>query len=97
MARMTFRKWWDTYRPKRHRLRSKSFEHCLYDAWDEREKHRAFDAYTANPKSVWTFMEMDGRLYIVAGYALVNRLGYFVCSVPFENEMVAPEVPLGRL
>ena len=96
MARMTFKKWLATYQPRPHGLNSKSFDGCLCDALDEVEKGWAGGAYLEDPRSVWTFMEMDGRLYIVAGWGLVNRLGYFVCTRPFENEWDAPEVPLGR-
>ena len=97
MARITFDKWVRTYKPIRHsRRKSTPFSGCLYDAWSEKEKLEAFRHCVANPKRIWTFMEMDGRLFIVAGWGLVNRLGYFVCSEVFENEWDAPEVPLGR-
>lgn len=96
MPRMSFTKWWRTYQPQSHQMRTRSFNHCLYDPLDEDEKLRAFSAYESNPRTVWTFMEHEGRLYIVAGWGLMNRLGYFVCARQFENEMDAPEIPLGR-
>jgi len=96
MARMTFNRWLRTYQPKPHGLTSQSFDGCLCDSLDEDEKQWAHRAYRADPRTVWTFMEMDGRLFIVAGWGLVNRLGYFVCAHPFVNEWDAPEVPLGR-
>src|SRR5215467_1136196 len=36
-----------------------------------------------NRSHIWTLVEGDnGRLYVVEGYHLVNRLGYFVAKVP---------------
>ena len=96
MSRMTFKKWQSVYRPQKHGLRTKSFSGCLYDPLDDREKFSAFERYNAMPNHVWTFMELDGGLYISAGWGLVNRLGYFVCEKPFEDERTAPEIYLGR-
>jgi hypothetical protein len=95
---MTYEKWFETYRPVRNKVKkSAPFDGCLYDAWSELEKQVAHAAYVKSPNCIWTFMEMDGRIYIIAGWVLVNRLGYFVASVPYEDEANAPEVALGRI
>jgi hypothetical protein len=41
-------------------------------------------------------MELDGKFLIVAGYGYCNRLGYFICANPYDDETTAPEIPLGR-
>jgi len=98
MARMTLKKWLRIYKPMKNTLRrSAPFDGCLFDSWCEREKLRAYLFCLANPKKIWTLMEHESRLYIVAGWGLANRLGYFVCSVPFENDYDAPEIPLGKI
>jgi hypothetical protein len=35
---------------------------------------------------VWTLVEVDGKGILVNGYSYVNRLGYFVCKVPWKDE-----------
>ena len=45
-----------------------------------------------DPKCIWTLVDGDdGNLYIVDGYHLVNRVNYFVTTVPFEGKFM--EVP----
>ena len=41
-----------------------------------------------NPHHIWTLVEGDnGRLYVVDGYHLVNRLGYFVAEIPCPSDV----------
>jgi hypothetical protein len=40
-----------------------------------------------DPLKVWTYMDGDdGSTVLSNGYALVNRIGYFVCAVPFKDD-----------
>jgi hypothetical protein len=32
---------------------------------------------------IWTYTETDGASYLVNGRAFVNRIGFFVCEVPW--------------
>ena len=98
MARMTFEKWWRTYKPIPRRPQDPTpFGSSLYDGWNERQKLQAYKYCLKNPRGVWTFMDLDEKFYIVAGWGLANRIGYFLCSVPFDDETTAPEIPLGPL
>jgi hypothetical protein len=40
-----------------------------------------------DPRYVWTYVDGDMSSLLVAGYAYVNRLGYYVTEVPWENDM----------
>lgn len=40
-----------------------------------------------DPKHVWTWVTGDMCDIIVAGVAFVNRFGYYVTEVPWENDM----------
>jgi hypothetical protein len=41
---------------------------------------------TINPNHVWTLGDGDdGGMYIWNGYGIVNRIGYFITAVPFED------------
>jgi hypothetical protein len=41
---------------------------------------------TVDNKYVWTWVQGDLSDLIVAGYHYVNRLGYYVTEVPWDNE-----------
>jgi len=42
---------------------------------------------TVDPRYVWTRVSGDMSDLIVAGYAYVNRFGYYVTELPWEDEM----------
>lgn len=46
--------------------------------------------YGAN--TVWTWVDGDKGTYIINGYHLVNRIGYFITKVPFGSEDI--EIPV---
>lgn len=35
---------------------------------------------------VWTVVEAEGRMYLIAGRHLVNRIGYVLCEVPYTDD-----------
>jgi hypothetical protein len=39
-----------------------------------------------DPKHIWTWIQGDMSDLIVAGYHYVNRLGYYITELPWENE-----------
>ena len=84
---MTFEEWEQTFKPITNHLDDNaSFQ-------DETGKGIMFETYGAewefvkaqDPKYVWTYGDENGP-YIIAGRRFVNRLGYFVCEVPWEDE-----------
>lgn len=38
-----------------------------------------------NKNTVWTILDCDGELYISAGYHIVNRIGYLITEIPWED------------
>ena len=36
-------------------------------------------------RKVWTWVDGDDGSYIVNGFAFANRIGHFVCSVPYKD------------
>jgi hypothetical protein len=40
-----------------------------------------------DPKTIWTYSDGDdGGTYICDGYHIVNRIGYFVTTVPYDDK-----------
>ena len=36
-------------------------------------------------RQVWTWVDGDDGTYIVNGYSFVNRIGYFVTEIPYDD------------
>lgn len=41
---------------------------------------------SADPNKVWTLVDGDDNLVVIKGWHLVNRIGYFICEVPFDDD-----------
>lgn len=39
-----------------------------------------------DPHRVWTIIDCDGKLYVLPGFHLVNRIDYVLCEVPWSDE-----------
>lgn len=88
MTTITYEEWVDKFKPKQnHLVRDASFEGMMFETWGA---ELDFVLQCANNKGgkllVWTYIDGDGGTYIVDGYRLVNRIGYFVCDVPFGDD-----------
>ena len=46
------------------------------------------DAKTKPTEHVWTVVEVDGDLYVIPGWHVVNRIGYNVTEQPWEHENI---------
>ena len=45
------------------------------------------DVVNSCPNKVWTCMDADDGIYIVSGYHVVNRIGYFITEEPFAESI----------
>jgi hypothetical protein len=65
------------------------FAGCLYETYGEELKFVFNKAKTNYFKNVWTIIHSDGRsnaLYVVAGWHLVNRVGYILTKENWSRE-----------
>lgn len=53
----------------------------MFETYGE-EYEKVQQAYAKNPRLIWTVYD-DGS--VSSGFHVVNRLGYFICAVPFEE------------
>jgi hypothetical protein len=51
------------------------------DFWERDE----LDAAHPSDTHVWTVIEDDGRTYAVAGYHVVNKIGYVITAAPWQT------------
>ena len=80
---MSYDEWFDTYKPIRNNLdKHASFDGYMFETYEE-ELDFVIEQDEFN---IWTYCEGDRGMYIFNGYRLVNRIGYFITEVPFEND-----------
>ena len=36
--------------------------------------------------TVWTIVDAEEKLYLIAGFHIVNRLGYLITEIPWKDE-----------
>jgi len=78
----------EKYKPiKNHLNPDAPYEGYMYETFGEEYKH--IESSSINPKTaikVWTVCEEDGVTFIQAGWHFVNRRGYIITELPFDNK-----------
>jgi hypothetical protein len=65
-----------------------SWNGVMYETYgDEQELVRR----TKN-EYVWTYIDGNEGTYLIAGYHIVNRIGYFICEEKWDHENIQVEV-----
>jgi hypothetical protein len=84
MEELTFDEFIEKYKPiDNPHVEDAPFDFMFetYDEEFEQVKNTEF-------KYVWTIVESDEGTVLIPGVHLVNRLGYFITEVPWENENI---------
>ncbi|MDD5141017.1 MAG: hypothetical protein PHY43_12250 [Verrucomicrobiales bacterium] len=55
-------------------------------AWFETYGEEELFVRSANPKQIWTIVDSDEGLWLIAGFHIVNRLGYLITQTPWKSE-----------
>jgi hypothetical protein len=80
---MTEDEWLETYKPVQNHIDDNaSWNGTMFETYGEEIE---FVKSTPN-NFVWTLVEVDGKGILVNGQCWVNRLGYFVCEVPWNDD-----------
>jgi hypothetical protein len=74
-------KWEDKFKPIKNHF-AKDPDETMFETYGEEVDF----VVKADNKYVWTWIQGDMSDLIVAGYHYVNRLGYYISSIPWENE-----------
>ena len=62
-----------------------SFGGCMYETFGD-ELNRVIDMVGINPKRVWTIIECEDTLTIVAGFHYINRYGYLITPEEWTDD-----------
>jgi hypothetical protein len=74
-------KWAEKFKPTPNHILNQDGEH-MYETYGEEVEH----VIKTDSKYIWTLIQGDMSDLIVAGYHYVNRLGYYITEVPWEDE-----------
>jgi len=82
MPKMTFDSWMETYKPvKNHIDTNSACEGLMFETYGPELEF----VQQQHPNCVWTYIEEDGELYVVSGFHVVDRIGYFVTEVALNE------------
>jgi hypothetical protein len=86
---ISFDDWIKKYKPIKNKITKypdENAEYGLFETYGEELEY----VLAQDPKHVWTEVQGDYSMLLVAGVAYVNRLNYFVCEEPWtdDNETV---------
>ncbi len=88
---LTVEEWDSRYKPMTNVLDpNASWDGVMFETYGE--EHNTVRKYPNN--RVWTYIDGDNGTYLIAGYHIVNRIGYFICEVPWEHENIQVLVKL---
>jgi len=77
--------WFDKFKPVRNTINKYSTDEnpeYMFETYGAEVEH----VQAQDPKYVWTFIDGDMSTLLVAGYHFVNRLGYYIATVPWDSE-----------
>jgi len=86
LIELTEDEWFDTYKPiKNHIDKAASVDGHMFETYGDELQ------FIKNQKElfIWTYGDGDdGGTYIWNGYHVVNRIGYFLTEVPFDDKVI---------
>jgi hypothetical protein len=93
---MTQEEWIQKYQPQVNHLdpdaswQDENGNGIMYETFGAEKDY----VYDQDPLKVWTYMDADdGGTVLTNGCAVINRIGYFVCAVPYaENESIEIQI-----
>lgn len=75
--------WEATYRPITNTTREE-WDGLLFETYGD-DLALVLSVARKEPRRVWTWVDGDGGSYIINGYHLVNRIGYFITEVEWSQ------------
>lgn len=80
---MNIEEWDNKFKPVLNHLNDNaSWDGVMFETYGEEEQY----VYAQDPLKVWTYVDgEDGSTYLINGRALVNRIGYLICEVPYDD------------
>ena len=92
MKTITDEEFKNTYKPiKNHLDDNASWDGCMFETFGD----ELFFVKNQAPKTIWTIVENDdGNLMPISGFHFVNRMGYLITEIIWEEdvEVIDPDL-----
>tara|TARA_B110000503_G_C7042208_1_gene368680 strand:+ start:397 stop:840 length:444 start_codon:yes stop_codon:yes gene_type:complete len=84
---LTHDEWLEMFKPVKNHITKYPDEHAEYDMFETYSPEVDFVQTKIDENLVWTYGDGDMCTYISNGYGYVNRIGYYICTVPYDPEV----------
>ena len=84
---LTHDEWVEMFKPVKNHITKYPDEHSEYEMFETYGAEVEYVQSKIEENLVWTYGDGDMCSYISSGYGFVNRIGYYVCTVPFDPEV----------
>jgi hypothetical protein len=79
---LTWKEWQEQFKPIKNHFSSDPDE-IMFETYGEEVE---FVIDNTPSRKVWTYGDGDYCSYVSNGYHYVNRIGYYVCEVPYDED-----------
>ena len=80
---LTWKDWQEQFKPIKNHFAKNDPDLEMFETYGEEVE---FVISKAEENKVWTWGDGDFASYISNGYHYVNRIGYYVCEVPYDED-----------
>jgi len=82
---LTLEEFLERFKPqKNHFDDNANCDGCAYETYGD-ELAYVKEVYEKHPNRIWTIFDCDGQMVVGNRFHFVNRMGYLICEVPFED------------
>jgi hypothetical protein len=79
---LTFDLWIEQYKPiKNHIDENAACDGLMFETYGAEVEY----VKKQPENTIWTLVDCEGSLYLCSGWHFVNRMNYFITSVPYTN------------
>jgi hypothetical protein len=83
---LTWDEWVEQFKPIKNHITKYPDNHMEYESFETFGEEVEFVISKANDNLVWTFSDGDMCTYLSNGYHYINRINYYVCTVPYDPD-----------
>jgi hypothetical protein len=84
---LTWNEWEDKFKPVKNHISKYPNDDSTYDSFETYGAEVEYVQTKIDDRLVWTFGDGDMCTYLSNGYHYINRISYYVCTVPYEENV----------
>lgn len=84
---LTWDEWVEKFKPIKNHITKYPSVDSTYDSFETYGAEVEYVQTKIDERLVWTFSDGDMCTYLSNGYHYINRINYYVCTVPYEEDV----------